>query len=79
MIRFLRDDSASPPDARTVAFIPGDDPAELLPVMRGAAESGAVMLTATPTAWERARWCAAFLLTGLALGAIVVAVVNYYV
>lgn len=78
-VRYLRDDANSSPDARTVSFTPGDDPVELSPVLRGAAESGAVQLTATPSAWQRGKWCAAFLLTGLAGGAVIVAVINYFI
>jgi hypothetical protein len=31
------------------------------------------------TIWEMARWCAAFLLTGLALGAATIAVIDYLI
>lgn len=39
------------------------------------AQGGAVEITHTWSRWERAKWCAAWLLTGLALGAILTAVI----
>jgi hypothetical protein len=41
--------------------------------------SNAIEHAASWSAWERAKWAAAFLLTGLAGGAVIVAVVNAFV
>ena len=60
-------------------YVPGDDPVELAPVPACMlAQTGTVERTATWSRWDRAKWAAAFLLTGLALGAVICAVVNYF-
>ena len=62
-VRYLREsDRMDPPDQRTVSFI---------------VAGRAIEHAHKPSRWDRAKWVAAFLLTGLALGAVIVAVVNY--
>ena len=82
-LHFLRDsDRCDDPDARTVAIVPGDDPVELYPAASDSAPAdrlvkGGQAHTATELV-AQAKWCAAFLLTGCAIGAVAVAVVNHY-
>jgi hypothetical protein len=63
-VRYLKQsDSNMPPDQRTVSMIVAGEQ---------------IQHTHKPSAWDRAKWVAAFLMTGLALGAVITAIINHY-
>jgi hypothetical protein len=64
-IRYLKQsDAGQPPEQRTVSFI---------------VAGGQIEHAHKPSAWDRAKWCAAFFLSGLAIGAIATASVKVLV
>lgn len=88
-------DRMDPPDQRTMSFaisdeLPPDWTKDEEAAFRKAvadrpwrtflmANAGTVECAHKPSAWDRAKWVAAFLLTGLAAGAVIVAVVNHFI
>lgn len=79
---FLRSaDRADAPDARTVAFIPGDDPPELKPALTDhtanlLAGGGTLELGATWSGYDWMRFCARWLAVGTVLAAVVLGAVE---
>jgi hypothetical protein len=68
-----------PADERRGVYILGDDPAELRPVLRGAADGGTVTCTHSWSRWEQLCWCSRWLALGLLLGAITAQVVRWII
>jgi hypothetical protein len=62
VIRFLRDDADQPEDGRTISMLVVGDQ---------------IQHTATWSAWDKAKWASAFLLCGLAIGAIATAIADW--
>ena len=65
-----------PSDARRQSFIPGDDPAELTPVLRGHAAVASVEQSAAWSRWDWIRWGLPWLGLGLGLGALIEIVIR---
>jgi hypothetical protein len=67
---------ALPPDDQRQQFVPGDDPIELTPVLRGHAAVASVEQSAAWSRWDWIRWGLPWLGLGLGLGALIEIVIR---